>query len=583
MDSITARCPTRTPLLEAEGKYRRAAMQHPAVTRLAPLLLAFTVTSCDCDGLEGVAALGSIEPPILDLGPVPLGTECRPVLALRNSGTSDLNVDGSELTNVNGQWTLVRVPGYVGFGSSADLIFSYTSSGTIGQRQNATVELTTNDPRENGILRATLTALPVEETAGIAVARCGAEDALCEEVSFGTTQIGTAAAPAPGVTREILVVNEGNGPLVVSAAVLDGGDGDFQILSVLRGTIEAQLPVTLAPAREGACEPLGEPRCDNAESCSVLTIKVQYRPTALGADASDLVIFTDATEGSELRVGLTGQGSDVGIITLPDYVSFAGISEGQSSTREIRVLNVGSRPEPVNNTCIDLEGDGECDGACTGGDADKVLEGALGCDVTKADGSNEGKGFVLGATDAATGGDDERLVLVTWAPVAGNAAIPPGAVLRLETNLSSNDGVLELPLVGSNAGVLRVDAPAQALCGEGLCISANSDTPETTTTWAGELTFDLVNEGDATLTISGIRFDESQPTVADDFALEDEAGISLLGTNVDETLAVGDRLTVTLIYENNDFSQQDITNLQVEHNGVGGELLVPITVVPPQP
>lgn len=558
-------------------------MQHPAIARIAPLLLGAMVVSCDCEGLEGVAALGSIEPPLLDLGPVPLGTECRPTLALTNSGTADLNVEGSELINVNGQWTLVRAPGYVGFGSSADLIFSYTSSGAIGQRQNATIEVKTNDPRDEGILSATLTALPVEETAGIAVARCGDTNDVCDDVAFGATQIGTAAAPAPGVTEEILVVNEGNGSLVVSAAVLDGGDGDFKVLSVLRGTVETELPVTLAPAREGACEPLGEPRCDNAESCSVLTFKIQYRPTALGADASDLVIFTDATEGSELRVGLTGQGSDVGIITLPDYVSFAGVSEGQTGTREVRVVNVGSRDEPVNNTCIDIEGDGVCDGACTGGDADKVLDGTLGCDVTKADGANEGKGFILGATDAVAGGDDERLILVTWSPVAGNAALPGGAVLRLETNLSQDDGVIELPLIGGNAGVLRVDAPATALCGEGLCLSATSDTPETTTTWRGELTFDLVNEGDATLTISSFRFDDSQPTVADDFSLEDLSGSVLLGNDVVETLAAGERLTVTVIYENNDFSQQDITNLLIEHDGVGGELLVPVTVVPPQP
>lgn len=550
---------------------------------LACLLLPFA--ACDCEGLEGAFPRGSITPPLLDIGPIPLGTDCQAVLKVENKGTADLLVESNEIVNAAGDWAVQRVPQFVNLGGADDLIVLYTASGTAGERQSATVRLQTNSRDDNdGLLSATITALPTDETAGVAVAMCqqGEERGPCEELAFGATQIGTPAAPAVGRSIEVDIVNEGNAELVVSAAVLDGGDGDFEVEAVLLGNVATPFPVTLAPGRAGACEPVSESSCVDRESCNVLTLSLRYRPTALGGDAADLVVFTDAAEGSEIRIPMTGQGSDIGIIVLPDYVSFADVAEGDTGTAELRVVNVGSRQEPVNDSCIDLGGDGSCDGLCTGGDGEKVLDGALGCDVTRADGGNEGKGFVLAATDASEGGDDERIITVTWSPTAGNSEIPAGTVLRLETNLAANDGVIEVPVTGGNAGLLRVEADAADICGEGLCLQATSATPEDTTTWTGSLAFSLVNDGDGTLTVSRLGFDDAQPTIADDFTLEDDAGDAVDPEAPGITLAPGASVDLTIRYANNDASQEDIINLLAEHDGLGGLLTVPVAVIAPE-
>ncbi len=554
-----------------------------AQARLALVVVTLPFVACECEGLEGAAAIGAITPPLLDLGPVPLGTDCQAILQVENKGTADLSIDSTELTNVGGEWAVQRAPQNVNLGSSDDLIILYTASGAENVRQSATVQVQTNGRDNDGLLTATMTALPTSETAAVAVVKCGEGDARadCSELAFGATQIGTIAEPAPGRNLAVDVVNEGNAPLTVSAAVIEGGDGDFQIETVLLGNVETPLPVTLAPGRAGACEPLSESSCVDAASCNVLTIRVTYRPTALGGDAADLVVFTDAAEGDELRVGMTGQGSDIGIVVLPDFVSFSDVSEGGSGEVDLRVLNVGSRQEPVNESCIDLEGDGTCDGLCTGGDDEKVLGGTLGCDVSKVDGGNEGKGFVLAATDAQEGGDDERIITIAWSPVAGNAEIPAGSVLRLETNLSGNGGIIEVPVTGGNAGLLRVDADPGAICGEGLCLLAESATPEDTTTWTGSLDFTLRNDGDGTLDVTALAFDDTQPTIADDFTLEDASGSALNPTSPGITLAPGESVDLSVTYANNDASETDVINLLATHTGLGELLTIQISVVPP--
>lgn len=559
-------------------------MTRPALARVALFAVALPFAACECEGIEGANPNGSITPPLLDLGPIPLDTDCQAILKVENKGTADLRVEGSALANVDGNWLLQAVPQVVSLGGSDDIIVNYSATGPENERQSATVQLTTNHPDNDGVLTATITALPTSETAGVAIAKCGEGDArsTCNALEFGATQIGSPAQPPPGRSLQVDIVNEGNAPVVISAAVIDGGDGDFDVQAILLGNTVTTLPVTLAPGRAGACAPLGDSTCVDADSCNVLTLDVAYKPTALGGDAADLAVFTDAAEGSEIRVGLTGQGSDIGIVVIPDYVSFSGVDEGGTGSVDLRVINVGSREEPVNDTCIDLGGDGSCDGLCTGGDGEKVLGGTLGCDVTKVDGSNEGKGFVLGATDAQEGGNDERVLTVTWSPTSADPEIPGGTVVRLETNLSANDGVITVPVAGGNAGVLRVEADPSALCGSGLCVQAESATPEDTTTWTGSVDFTLTNEGDGTLDVTSIGFDDSQPTVADDFALEDNTGAAVNPTSPGISLAPGGSVDLTILYANNDASQVDIVNLDIVHTGLGGELTVPVNAVPPE-
>jgi hypothetical protein len=556
---------------------------------LAPLCLAL-ISACDCDGLGNVSALGHIDPAILDLGPVPLGEECRPELTVVSNGRSQLDVTGSELVDTNGTFELLQVPQKIDPGGEGALLLSYTSGGTENERQSTTIELVSNAAENEGLLTAVVTALPTNETAGVAVPKCDGVDEEgedvrldpCPELSFGAVQINPPGLPLDQRSGrrnlQVEIVNEGNAAFDVQAAVIDGGDGDFAIEALLTGNVLGDLPITLTPGRASACAPLTESSCVNPDDCNVMRVDVVYTPTALGADVADLVIFTDAAEGSELRIPLSGSGSDIGIAFNPEVVNFSDVAEGGSGSIEVNVRNIGSNDAPVNDTCIDLDGDESCDGYCTGGDDELVLDGTLGCDVLKADGSNEGKGFVLGPTDAEAGGNDERTLVVTWNPVAGAAQIPAGTVIRLETSILNNTAY-ELPVGGGGAGVLVPTIPSANICGDLICLPSTGDVNDTQT-WVASIDFTLENTGDASLDVTSFEWESDDEDL--DFTLLDtsDAAINLASPGI--TLAPNASVTLRVDYANNDFSQQDVPNLLVNHTGLGGQLVLPFNVLPPQ-
>ena len=68
----------------------------------------------------------------------------------------------------------------------------------------------------------------------------------------------------------------------------------------------------------------------------------------------------------------------------------------------------------------------------------------------------------------------------------------------------------------------------------------------------------------------------------DDFTLEDATGAAVNPTSPGITLAPGESVDLTIGYANNDASQSDIINLVATHSGLGGELTIPVSVVPPQ-
>ena len=243
-------------------------------------------------------------------------------------------------------------------------------------------------------------------------------------------------------------------------------------------------------------------------------------------------------------------------------------AEGGTQEESVLVTNSGSSEARVNTSCIDLGGDGTCDGDCTGGDP--VLGGALSCDVV-----GHGKGFILEATDAAAGGDDEATVEVTWAPVAGTDPIPTGSVLRLESNILG-DKVYEVPLLGGVSGILNYTTTDTCEGFSGVCLLATGEETDTTS-WVATGSFSLTNDGDATVVVSSIDWDDDSTasTVADDFDVLID-GESVLGNNPGISLAPGATKVLTVNYANNDASTEDIANLAVVHSGDGGLLLVPI-------
>jgi hypothetical protein len=558
---------------------------HPA--RLALMLAAalpVLIPGCGCDdGLGNLAPIGDLEPATFDYGPVADGAECPGILKVTNSGQSDLSVEGGEITGASGDFTLTFLPQLVGLGGKEDVKILYKATGPLGQRQSATLEVKTNTPdnlREGGMLYATLTALPTDATAAVAQARCvpspdDDKEKICEEIDFGAVPTDDNPDPVqrPGKNVKVKVVNEGTAELRLQGAFIDGGNTDFVITGFFKGenlTHVADYPlaedIVIPPGREGEC---GTP-IDGADNSVIVDVK--YAPTAAGADADTLVLTTDAVEGSFIEIPLTGFGSEIGLFIDPEYLSFGDVTEGSSSTIDVRVSNLGTSEFRVDTTCIDANGNGSCDddvdGDCTGGDP--ALGGILSCDVVDA-----GKGFVLGATDAAAGGDDEATIQVTFAPEAGNAEIPAGVNLRIEGATFNYD----VPVVGSAAGILAYNS--DNICNtNNVCVPATGDAGDTTT-WVGETTLILENTGDASVVISSFEW-EDLPTIADDFSLlgTDNATEVDLG-NPGLTVGVGQSISLNVHYANNDFSTEDFLNLYVNHNGVGGQTTVPVAVIPP--
>ena len=556
----------------------RSGRQNLATTCL---LLGVSVWGCECDGIEGAAPNGFLDPTILDLGPVPLDTECTTSLRLVNNGTADLLVESAELVESNGSFSLLQVPEFVGLASSGDVLVRYTAEGEENVRQSTTVEIQTNAFNNDGLISAVVTALPTNEQAAVALSSCEAEgetQSPCESLNFGATQTSDPLVPISeraGKTSQIAVRNVGNAEMQVLAAVIDGGDGDFVVTSARLGNLVSEFPVRLAAGRDGNCGQVLEGNCATAENCNELNIDLKYAPSALGGDSATLVILTDAAEGNELRIPVSGLGSDVGLLTTPTFVTFSDVLEGQSAEKEVRLSNVGTNDAPVNNTCLDLEGDGSCDGNCTG--SDPALDGALSCRVVKTDGSRDGKGFVLAPTDAQEGGSDERNIVVTWSPIAGNSNIPSGTVLRIESGILNNK-VYEVPVAGGEAGILQIDSAG--ICGESFCVQAQGDASDIAT-WTGELELELINAGQATLQITSLSW-EGPETIADDYEVRDESDTAIALDDPNLQLAPGATASIWVHYANDDASVQDFINLLIAHDGLGGSVTLPLRVLAPE-
>ena len=544
--------------------------------RVIPLAVALGVLpACQfCDDTNAFSPTAALEPAVIDLGPITTGVTCPAVMSLVNNGNADLTVEpgSAKLIDTDGTFTLISVPALVTLGSRGDVQINYTAGETIGSRESTGVEIGTNDP-SNLIVRGSVTAFVAEAPVGLARATClergaavGAAEVACETLDFGAVGISSALDPIAdrnGVILNVTIVNDGNKDLTLQGAVVNGS-GDFIVQSVQRGSLVVvpSFPVVIAAGRSGDC---GE----QTGADNTATISVKYSPTAIGAGVATLQILTDGAEGSAIDVALSGQGSDTNLLTNPEIVVFGSVPEGSSASEDVLVQNVGTAAASVNESCIDLEDDGVCDGLCTGAANDTALDGTLRCTVFDSAGAQVGKGFVLGATDAAAGGDDERTITLEWNPTAAKPSIPSTAVLMLKSNIRNNK-VFKVGLSGGNVGSLEIDSTTP--CGSDECIQADGDLA-TTTSWTGSTTLTLRNSGTGTLTLGTIAPEAgTSPAIADDFTI---------GAPATTSLAPGASTTLTIEYANNDASQVDGFNLIVQHNGVLGRTLASIRIVPP--
>jgi hypothetical protein len=544
-------------------------------TTLLALALPLVAAGCrDCEDLGNIQPAGAIEPAVFEFGPLTLGSECQANLKVTNSGNVDLSVTGSELKNKIGAWQIVGVPSLVKLAGAEDLLLSYIAEGEVGAIEGAVIELQSDDPDDGGVLRAAVSAIITDLPAPTAKTSCTSVDVIaspCPSVSFGAVQLNGA-----GLVLPMTLINDGTANMNVTAAVIDGGNADFTVESITRGTTVIELPTVVLPGRSSDCgAPTG---ADNS-----ITINVRYRPSALGADVDDLVVLTDGVAvdgvlGGTATVALAGEGSDTGILMNPDFLNFGTLGEGDSESIDVNVRNIGTNEASVNFSCIDLENDDACDAECTGDPADTALGGTLSCIVTTVDGGVSGKGFVLDPTDAQAGGNDERIISVTWAPVAGTTNIPAGAVLALHSNILG-DRVFTSPIQGGSVGIIAASAGAGSECTDvgDVCVHATG-TPgeENFATWAGEAVVRLTNIGEASVVITNVALDPAN-TISDDYTIVEPAETSI---------APGAFLDITVAYDEvgpgaDAAFSSSVTNLVVEHTGAGLITTIVLNVIPP--
>jgi hypothetical protein len=546
--------------------------------RVIPLACALALLpACPfCEDVNAFLPQGTIEPAVLDLGPITTGTTCAATLKVTNTGNADLETvaDSAKLIDTDGTFVISKVPPFVRLGASEDFIIDYTAGDAIDEREGTGVELQTNDPDADGFLRGSITAFVASEPVALAKAGCTPRDAAadaglefpCPLLDFGAVPIGNPLDPIEtraGVNLTVTVSNDGNKDLTLQGAVVSGG-ADFAVVSVRRGSQVLFPPVVIPAGRSGDCGELTG--ADN-----LLLVDVRFAPTTIGAAVGTLQILTDGAEGALLEVGLSGQGADTNILTNPEIVVFGDVAEGSTGTETVLVQNTGTDNASVNESCIDLEDDGVCDGLCTGAAADLTNGGTLGCTVFKSNGDRDGKGFVLAPTDAAAGGDDERTIELAWSPSSATPSIPTTAVLMLKSNIRQNK-IFKVGLSGGNVGIL--DVTSATPCGNDLCVQTEGTTADVST-WTGSTTLTLTNSGTATLTLGTIAAASETPsTIADDWTI---------GAPVSTSLAPGASTTLELTYANsaNDANGNDGFNLIIEHNGVLSQSLVSIRILPP--
>lgn len=522
-------------------------------------LAAAPLFSCDCEDIGDLSALGAIQPASYDFGLVVSGEQCVAELTLSNDGQADLAVNESKFIDANGDFSISGiVPAYVGaFGS--DIVSVAYTAGSPGAAEGATLWLKTNTPENDGVVQAALRGTPVSALSAMVQAACevdGQETKPCAEINFGATVV---ADTNPGVIRSLRIYNDGTSEMQVLNPATSGnpfGNSDFSLdlvrmpsgdgMGSMLTITDDMWPITLEPG-------FGQCGVGSENEKTFVEFSVHYQPTEIGGDAGTFHVDTTAAiEPSSLDISLVGVGSGDGIGVDPDILRFGEVAVGNEAEKTARVYNQRLDEARVNNSCLDLDMDDVCDVDCTA--IDTAVE--LSCGVERMDGSHEGKGFVLAPADAIAGGDDERNVVVRWAPEsAGNLR----AQLLLETALGGGR-VWTVLITGGVSGTF---SPSM----DPVVVPASGDP------LAGSVNFSVSNTGQAPLTISAIHFSGSG-AITSEFTLTSSSDSNFTVNGDTEwtgsmLINQGASLPFTLDYQNGEVVNCDDFDIHWSHDGSG--------------
>jgi Abnormal spindle-like microcephaly-assoc'd, ASPM-SPD-2-Hydin len=253
----------------------------------------------------------TVNPGSLSFGNVTVGSSATQSVTLASTGTAPVQVTTATISGA----------GFTVSGASFPV--------TLNPKQTVTLTVQFK-PTTSGAASGKLAIVSnssVNPTAAISLSGTGtteAEPTLTVNpgsLSFGNVTVGSSA------TQSVALASTGAAPVKVTAAAISGTG--FTVSG-------ASFPVTLSPKQ-------------------VVTLNVQFRPTASGAALGKLTLSSDSSSSSTATISLTGTGTESTTPTLtvnPASLSFGNVSVGSSATQAVTLASTGTAPVQVNATAI---------------------------------------------------------------------------------------------------------------------------------------------------------------------------------------------------------------------------------------
>ncbi len=96
-----------------------------------------------------------------------------------------------------------------------------------------------------------------------------------------------------------------------------------------------------------------------------VVITVTFAPTSLNSQDGNLVIYSNAAEGSQISIPLDGTGTNFELYTLPDVLDFGAVAVNDSDTLQFSLINGGNQPVLIQSVRYDGETEFSASGIVT--------------------------------------------------------------------------------------------------------------------------------------------------------------------------------------------------------------------------
>jgi len=238
------------------------------------------------------------------LGNVNVGSSNSGTFVITNEGNTTLTV--SSITSSSNAFTVTPASASVGAAGQSPVTVTVTFTPVQRGSQSATITIASNDSDEPSLtVTATGTGLAPE----IALSTT--------TLAFGDVNVGSSTI------RTFTIINEGNGPLVVSG--ISSNNPSFT--------------VTPTSASVGAGQST--------------TVTVAFTPVQRGSQSATITVSSNDSDEPSLTVGVTGTGLSPEIAVSPASVPVGGVNVGASASWSFVITNEGNSTLTVSGITSD--------------------------------------------------------------------------------------------------------------------------------------------------------------------------------------------------------------------------------------